>query len=63
MTANAQTTDLINTFLESKKALPSLVQGRKHIRHVTLPDGTPAEIRLEIVTDTGLFIDKSILYK
>lgn len=62
-TANSQTQELINSFLEQKSALPSLVQGRKFIRHITLPNGSLAEIRLEIMTDTGLFIDKSILYK
>ena len=57
------TTDLINTFLESKKALPSLVQGRKFIRHIRLENGTLAEIRLEIVTDSTLFMNKEILHR
>lgn len=59
-TANSQTQQLIEQLEQSRKAVPSLPQSRLFIRHVTLSDGVQAEIRLEIVTQADLFINKTI---
>jgi hypothetical protein len=57
-TANGQTQALIDSFENSKKVMPSLTQERKFIKHVTLSNGVKAEIRLEIMSDSHLFMNK-----